>query len=228
MGGQLLNWMDITSAISANRHCRRVVVTAAVNNVSFDQPIRLGDMVTIEAKVSRAFTSSMEVFMEVFVEDNATGKRSKSNEAMYTFVAVDQRAHHGADLVPEVKSSAVSKAPPPPSTAPDSRRKNKPADTNSRPCLTEDVPGRHKIRCGDTRWMHGVRCRTGLPTGCRADHSGSPAPTERYRGGPAKAHAQPEKCTPKRPPSALGGGAGIMAPSPTMSRSAEAREKVSD
>ena len=72
MGGQLLNWMDITSAISANRHCRRVVVTAAVNNVSFDQPIRLGDMVTIEAKVSRAFTSSMEVFMEVFVEDNAT------------------------------------------------------------------------------------------------------------------------------------------------------------
>ena len=90
MGGQLLNWMDIASAISANRHCRRVVVTAAVNNVSFDQPIRLGDTVTIEAKVSRAFTSSMEVFMEVFVEDNATGKRSKSNEAMYTFVAVDQ------------------------------------------------------------------------------------------------------------------------------------------
>jgi acyl-CoA hydrolase len=70
MGGQLLNWMDIASAISANRHCRRVVVTAAVNNVSFDQPIRLGDTVTIEA--------------------NATGKRSKSNEAMYTFVAVDQ------------------------------------------------------------------------------------------------------------------------------------------
>ena len=90
MGGQLLNWMDIASAISANRHCRRVVVTAAVNNVSFDRPIRLGDTVTIEAKVSRSFSSSMEVFMEVFVEDNATGKRSKSNEAMYTFVAVDQ------------------------------------------------------------------------------------------------------------------------------------------
>ena len=90
MGGQLLNWMDIASAISANRHCRRVVVTAAVNNVSFDRPIRLGDTVTIEAKVSRAFSSSMEVFMVVFVEDNVTGERSKSNEAMYTFVAVDQ------------------------------------------------------------------------------------------------------------------------------------------
>ena len=103
MGGQLLNWMDIASAISANRHCRRVVVTAAVNNVSFDRPIRLGDTVTIEAKVSRAFSSSMEVFMEVFVEDNATGARSKSNEAMYTFVAVDQLgAPIGVpELVPE-------------------------------------------------------------------------------------------------------------------------------
>jgi acyl-CoA hydrolase len=90
MGGQLLNWMDIASAISANRHCRRVVVTAAVNNVSFDRPIRLGDMVTIEAKVSRAFRSSMEVYLEVFVEDGVTGERSLSNKAMYTFVAVDQ------------------------------------------------------------------------------------------------------------------------------------------
>lgn len=105
MGGQLLNWMDIASAISANRHCRRVVVTAAVNNVSFDRPIRLGDTVTIEAKVSRAFSSSMEVFMEVFVEDNATGERSKSNEAMYTFVAVDQLgAPIGVpELVPETE-----------------------------------------------------------------------------------------------------------------------------
>ena len=65
MGGKLLHWMDITSAISAHRHCRRVVVTAAVNNVSFNQPIKLGDIVTIEAKVSRAFSSSMEVFMNV-------------------------------------------------------------------------------------------------------------------------------------------------------------------
>ena len=109
MGGQLLNWMDIASAISSNRHCRRVVVTAAVNNVSFDRPIRLGDTVTIEAKVSRAFSSSMEVFMEVFVEDNATGERSKSNEAMYTFVAVDQLgAPIGVpELVPETAEEKV-------------------------------------------------------------------------------------------------------------------------
>lgn len=90
MGGQLLNWMDIISAISAHRTCKRIVVTAAVNNVSFQHPIKLGDIVTIEAKVSRSFSSSMEVYMEVFVEHNTTGKRTKCNEAIYTFVAVDQ------------------------------------------------------------------------------------------------------------------------------------------
>ncbi|MFN0033030.1 MAG: acyl-CoA thioesterase [Flavobacteriales bacterium] len=90
MGGQLLNWMDIISAISSHRFCKRIVVTAAVNNVSFQQPIKLGDIVIIEAKVSRSFSSSMEVYMEVFVEHNTTGKRVKCNEAIYTFVAVDQ------------------------------------------------------------------------------------------------------------------------------------------
>ena len=103
MGGQLLNWMDITAAISAHRHCRRVVVTAAVNNVSFDHPIKLGDIVSIESKVSRAFTSSMEVYLDVFVEDHTTGKRKKCNEAIYTFVAVDQvgAAIQVPQLVPE-------------------------------------------------------------------------------------------------------------------------------
>ena len=90
MGGRLLHWMDIASAISAHRHCGRVVVTASVNNVSFNQPIRLGEIVTLHAKVSRAFTSSMEVFIDVWVENNTTGEKKKCNEAIYTFVAVDQ------------------------------------------------------------------------------------------------------------------------------------------
>ena len=89
-GGQLLNWMDINAAISAHRHCRRVVVTASVNHVSFDHAIALGDIVTIESKVSRAFTTSMEVYLDVFVEDHRTGEKKKCNEAIYTFVAVDQ------------------------------------------------------------------------------------------------------------------------------------------
>jgi len=100
MGGQLLNWMDITAGISAQRHSRRVVVTASVNNVSFNQPISLGDVVTIEAKVSRAFTSSMEVYLDVYVDLNSGG-RKKCNEAIYTFVAVDQ---NGSPIeVPELE-----------------------------------------------------------------------------------------------------------------------------
>ena len=90
MGGRLLHWMDITSAIAAHRHCRRVVVTAAVNNVAFTHPIKLADIVTLEAKVSRAFSTSMEVFIDVWVENHVTGEKVKCNEAIYTFVAVDQ------------------------------------------------------------------------------------------------------------------------------------------
>ena len=83
-------WMDEIASISAHRHCRRVTVTAAVNNISFSTPIPLGAMVTLEAKVSRAFSSSMEVVVDVYVEDQWTGERKKSNQAMFNFVAVDQ------------------------------------------------------------------------------------------------------------------------------------------
>ena len=88
-GGQLMAWMDEIASISAHRHCGRVVVTASINNVSFDKPILAGDIVTLEAKVSRAFTSSMEVFVDVYVEQSS-GKREKCNEAIYVFVAIDQ------------------------------------------------------------------------------------------------------------------------------------------
>lgn len=89
-GGRLLEWMDVIAAISAHRHCRRVVVTATVNHVAFHHPIPYAAIVTLEAKVSRAFSSSMEVFIDVFVEDPVSGEKMKSNEAIYTFVAVDQ------------------------------------------------------------------------------------------------------------------------------------------
>jgi acyl-CoA hydrolase len=89
-GGNLLNWMDETAAISAMRHSRRVCVTAAVNNVSFQRPIALADVVTVHAEVSRAFRSSMEVYLRVSVENPVNGESCICNEAMYTFVAVDQ------------------------------------------------------------------------------------------------------------------------------------------
>ena len=99
-GGQLLAWMDVISSVAAHRHCRRVVVTAAVNNVSFQQPIIHSSIVTLKAKVSRAFSSSMEIFVDVFVENPVTGVQVKSNEAIYTFVAVDQNG--GPIQVPEL------------------------------------------------------------------------------------------------------------------------------
>ena len=92
-GGQLLAWMDVIASVSAHRHSKRVVVTASVNNVSFQKPINHASIVTLEAKVSRAFNSSMEVFVDVFVEDAVTGQREKCNEAIYTFVAVDQNGN---------------------------------------------------------------------------------------------------------------------------------------
>lgn len=100
-GGKLMQWVDITAAIAAQRHCGRVVVTAAINHVSFDEPIRQNSVVTLEAKVSRAFTSSMEVYVDVFVENTTTGAKTKCNEAILTFVAVDQ---NGSPLpVPPLK-----------------------------------------------------------------------------------------------------------------------------
>ena len=88
-GGRLLQWLDISCAISAHRHCKRVVVTVAVNHVSFDRPIKVGDFVTIHSHVSRAFGSSMEVWSDVSVEDQETGEKIPCNSAIYTFVAVD-------------------------------------------------------------------------------------------------------------------------------------------
>lgn len=99
-GGQLLAWMDVIASVSAHRHSKRVVVTASVNNVSFQKPIKHASIITLEAKVSRAFNSSMEIFVDVFVEDQVTGKLEKSNEAIYTFVAVDQNG--GPIQVPEL------------------------------------------------------------------------------------------------------------------------------
>ena len=95
-GGRLLAWMDEIASISAHKHCGRVVVTASINNVSFDQPIFAGEIVSLHAKVSRAFISSMEVFVDVFVE-NADGSKKKSNEAIYNFVAIDQEEKNRFD-----------------------------------------------------------------------------------------------------------------------------------
>lgn len=89
-GGQLLKWLDMNCAISASRHANRICVTAAVNNVSFDVPIKLGDLVIIKSYVSRAFRTSLEVWADVWTENQASRKLTKCNSAIYTFVAVGE------------------------------------------------------------------------------------------------------------------------------------------
>lgn len=89
MGGRLMYWMDIAAALAAMKHCSSPVVTASVDNISFEAPIKLGNVVHIEAKVSRAFNSSMEVHLNVWGEDAIQQYKYKSNEAYYTFVALD-------------------------------------------------------------------------------------------------------------------------------------------
>lgn len=99
-GGQLLAWMDLASSVASKRHSEGIVVTASVNNVTFNKPIPLGSVVSLEAKVSRAFTSSMEVIVDVTVED-VKGKNSfMATSAIYVFAAVDE--NNNKRLVPEV------------------------------------------------------------------------------------------------------------------------------
>lgn len=91
-GGELLARMDRAASISAGRHSNQVVVTASVNHVAFNEMIPMGSVVTVEAKVSRAFRTSMEVVIDVWVEDRLEGVKIKANEAIYTFVALDEHA----------------------------------------------------------------------------------------------------------------------------------------
>lgn len=90
MGGRLMHWMDIVSAIAGQKHSNSTVVTASVDNISFRSPIQLGNVVTLNAKVTRAFNSSIEIRIDVDAENIPEGKKVASNTAYFTFVAVDK------------------------------------------------------------------------------------------------------------------------------------------
>ena len=89
MGGRLLQWMDIAAAIASQKHSHTLAVTAAVNNVSFSNPIKLGYVVTLQAKVIRTFKTSMEIHIAVWAADHSRNFQCRSNDAFYTFVALD-------------------------------------------------------------------------------------------------------------------------------------------
>ena len=105
MGGRLMHWMDIVSAIAGQKHCNSIVVTASVDNISFRSPIQLGNVVTLRARVTRAFNSSVEIRIDVDAENIPEGKKVSSNSAYFTFVAVDKDGNpvEVPEVVPETE-----------------------------------------------------------------------------------------------------------------------------
>lgn len=103
MGGRLMYWMDIAGGIAAGKHCNVACVTASVDNISFEAAIKLGHVVHIEAQVSRAFKTSMEIHIKVWGEDLTQQYKYKSNEAYLTFVAIDANGKPRTvpELIPE-------------------------------------------------------------------------------------------------------------------------------
>ncbi len=89
LGGRLMHWIDIVAAMAATRHSNHVCVTAAVDELRFLHPIKLGELVTLKASVNRVFNTSMEVGVKVYSENPLIGERKHSNSAYLTFVSID-------------------------------------------------------------------------------------------------------------------------------------------
>ena len=90
-GGKLMYWMDMAAAICANKHTNNVVVTASVDNITFKAPIHKGDIVTLNAFITRVFNTSMEIFIEVTAQNSNKKEKIESNTAFFTFVALNQK-----------------------------------------------------------------------------------------------------------------------------------------
>ncbi len=103
MGGRLMHWMDVVSAIAGQKHCNSIVVTASVDNISFRAPIQLGSVVTLRARATRSFNSSVEIRIDVDAENIPEGAKVESNSAYFTFVAVDKNGKpvEVPEVVPE-------------------------------------------------------------------------------------------------------------------------------
>ncbi len=106
MGGRLMYWMDIAAGIVAVRHSNAPCMTASVDNISFKTPIKLGNLVRIEAKITRAFNTSMEIHLKVWGEDSLHQYKYESNEAYFTFVALDpnNKPRPVAPVIPETEA----------------------------------------------------------------------------------------------------------------------------
>jgi len=89
LGGKVMHLIDIAGAIVAHRHTRNVVVTVSVDNLDFVHPIRVGQLIILRAHVTRAFRTSVEVAVKVYLEDQLTGEQRQTSSAFVTYVALD-------------------------------------------------------------------------------------------------------------------------------------------
>ena len=103
LGGKVMHLMDIAGALAAHRHSNSYVVTAAVDYVDFRSPVQIGDLIVLKSCVNRVFNTSMEVGVQVFVENYLTNERRQTSSAYLTFVAVDaqKRPIQVPPLIPE-------------------------------------------------------------------------------------------------------------------------------
>jgi len=103
LGGRLMHWIDVAGALAAHRHSKSYVVTASVDHLDFLVPVHVGDFVILRSSVNRAFNTSMETGVKVWVESYITGERRHVSSAYLTFVAVDRhgRHRHVPAVVPE-------------------------------------------------------------------------------------------------------------------------------
>ena len=90
LGGRLMHFIDITGAMAAYRHSRTHVVTASMDHIDFIRPVHVGDLLILKSSVNRAFNTSMEVGVKVFVENTFTGVQMHVASAYLVFVAIDQ------------------------------------------------------------------------------------------------------------------------------------------
>ena len=90
LGGTVMHLIDIAGAIACHRHTRSLLVTAAVDDLQFLHPIKVGDLIILKSRVTCTFTTSLEVQVDVFSEETLTGKRLLTSRAFLTFVAISQ------------------------------------------------------------------------------------------------------------------------------------------
>ncbi|MCA0429992.1 MAG: acyl-CoA thioesterase [Bacteroidetes bacterium] len=98
-GGKLVQWMDIASAVCAQNHAEHICVTASIDNVLFKTPAKIGDIVTIKAKMTRTFNSSMEIFVQAWAKKVVSQKAYLINEAYFTFVAIDDNGNPANEII---------------------------------------------------------------------------------------------------------------------------------